>query len=114
MSVFLVELKEQQTWQKIVFLKIAFQTLEMAGSINLKDYFNDFEEKLLVKMPHQEEADITSATKLLEERREMAEVEQALIAQKEEFQMRMVRNIFEIKKEKKLQNFRFFWKFDGV
>jgi len=61
----------------------------MAGSINLKDYFQNFEEKLLVKMPHQEEADITSATRLLEERREMAEVEQALIAQKEEFQMRM-------------------------
>jgi len=40
-------------------------------------------------MPHQEEADITSATKLLEERREMAEVEQAFVAQKEEFQMRM-------------------------
>ena len=37
-----------------------------------------------------EEADITSATKLLEERREMAEVEQAFVAQKEEFQMRMV------------------------
>merc|ERR1711937_570267 len=50
---------------------------------------NDFEEKLLVKRPHQEEADITSATKLLEERREMAEVEQAFVAQKEEFQMRM-------------------------
>merc|ERR1711937_467290 len=50
---------------------------------------NDFEEKLLVKMPHQEEADITSATKLLEERREMAEVEQAFVAQKEEFQMTM-------------------------
>merc|ERR1712098_320412 len=46
-------------------------------------------EKLLVKMPHQEEADITSATRLLEERREMVEVEQAFVAQKEEFQMRM-------------------------
>merc|ERR1711917_138690 len=43
---------------------------------------------LLVKMPKQEEADITSATRLLEERREMVEVEHALIAQKEEFQMR--------------------------
>merc|ERR1712048_777569 len=40
-------------------------------------------------MPKQEEADITSATRLLEERREMVEVEHALIAQKEEFQMRM-------------------------
>ena len=59
------------------------------GDINLKDYFKNFEDKLLVKMPKQEEADITSATRLLEERREMVEVEHALIAQKEEFQMRM-------------------------
>ena len=58
--------------------------------VNLKDYFKNFEEKLLVKMPKQEEADITSATRLLEERREMVEVEHALIAQKEEFQMRKV------------------------
>merc|ERR1711976_119055 len=63
----------------------------MAGAqdVNLKDYFKNFEDKLLVKMPKQEEADITSATRLLEERREMVEVEHALIAQKEEFQMRM-------------------------
>jgi hypothetical protein len=62
----------------------------MAGAqdVNLKDYFKNFKEKLLVKMPKQEEADITSATRLLEERREMVEVEHALIAQKEEFQMR--------------------------
>jgi len=59
------------------------------GDVNLKDYFKNFEDKLLVKMPKQEEADITSATRLLEERREMVEVEHALIAQKEEFQMRM-------------------------
>jgi len=58
------------------------------ADVNLKDYFKNFEEKLLVKMPKQEEADITSATRLLEERREMVEVEHALIAQKEEFQMR--------------------------
>ena len=83
----------------------------MAGAqdVNLKDYFKNFKEKLLVKMPKQEEADITSATRLLEvrsrpsnfgqnrtifyvfqERREMVEVEHALIAQKEEFQMRKV------------------------
>ena len=60
------------------------------ADVNLKDYFKNFEEKLLVKMPKQEEADITSATRLLEERREMVEVEHALIAQKEEFQMRKV------------------------
>merc|ERR1712168_1745124 len=59
------------------------------GDVNLKDYFKNFKEKLLVKMPKQEEADITSATRLLEERREMVEVEHALIAQKEEFQMKM-------------------------
>ena len=68
------------------------ERLKMEGSVNLKDYFRNFEEKLLVKMPQQDEADITSATRLLEERREMAEVEQALIAQKEEFQMRMVKH----------------------
>ena len=40
----------------------------MAGAqdVNLKDYFKNFKEKLLVKMPKQEEADITSATRLLE------------------------------------------------
>ena len=36
------------------------------GDVNLKDYFKNFEDKLLVKMPKQEEADITSATRLLE------------------------------------------------
>ena len=42
----------------------------MAGAqdVNLKDYFKNFKEKLLVKMPKQEEADITSATRLLEVR----------------------------------------------
>ena len=38
------------------------------GDVNLKDYFKNFEDKLLVKMPKQEEADITSATRLLEGR----------------------------------------------
>lgn len=59
-------------------------------AINLEDYFRTtFEDKLLVKMPEREDDHLTPATRLLEKRREMAEVEQALAAQKEEFQMKM-------------------------
>lgn len=59
-------------------------------AINLEDYFRTtFEDKLLVKMPEREDDHLTPATRLLEKRREMTEVEQALAAQKEEFQMKM-------------------------
>ncbi|XP_025105909.1 coiled-coil domain-containing protein 42 homolog [Pomacea canaliculata] len=59
-------------------------------TVNLEDYFRTtFEDKLLVKMPDREDDHLTPATRLLEKRREMAEVEQALAAQKEEFQMKM-------------------------
>jgi len=58
--------------------------------LNLDDYFKStFEDKLLVKMPEREDDYLTPATRLLEKRREMNEVEQALAAQKEEFQMKM-------------------------
>jgi len=40
-------------------------------------------------MPEREDDQLTPATRLLEKRREMQEVEQALAAQKEEFQMKM-------------------------
>ena len=40
-------------------------------------------------MPEQEETNLTPATRLLEKRREMSEVENALVAEKEEFQMKM-------------------------
>ncbi|KAG2470756.1 CCD42 protein, partial [Polypterus senegalus] len=40
-------------------------------------------------MPEREDEHLTPVTRLLEKRREMAEVEQALAAQKEEFQMKM-------------------------
>ncbi|CAG2203986.1 unnamed protein product [Mytilus edulis] len=40
-------------------------------------------------MPEREDDHLTPATRLLEKRREMAEVDQALLAQKEEFQMKM-------------------------
>ena len=40
-------------------------------------------------MPEREDDHLTPATRLLEKRREMTEVEQALAAQKEEFQMKM-------------------------
>lgn len=42
-----------------------------------------------MKIPEREDDHLTPATKLLEKRREMKEVEQALSAQKEEFQMKM-------------------------
>ncbi|XP_028400543.1 coiled-coil domain-containing protein 42 homolog [Dendronephthya gigantea] len=59
-------------------------------AVNLEDYFRTiFEDKLLVKMPEKEDDQLTPATRLLEKRREMSEVEQALTAQKEEFQMKM-------------------------
>ncbi|CAK8692593.1 unnamed protein product [Clavelina lepadiformis] len=59
-------------------------------AVNLEDYFRStFEDKLLVKMPEREDDHLTPATRLLEKRREMTEVEQALSAQKEEFQMKM-------------------------
>ncbi|XP_070572842.1 coiled-coil domain-containing protein 42 homolog [Ptychodera flava] len=60
------------------------------GTVSLEEYFRTtFEDKLLVKMPEREDDHLTPATRLLEKRREMAEVEQALAAQKEEFQMKM-------------------------
>lgn len=59
-------------------------------AMNLDDYFRStFEDKLLVKMPEREDDYLTPATRLLEKRREMSEVEQALSSQKEEFQMKM-------------------------
>ena len=62
----------------------------MAAGVNLEDFFrNTFEDSLLVKMPEREDDHLTPATRLLEKRREMTEVEQALTAQKEEFQMKM-------------------------
>ncbi|XP_041455783.1 coiled-coil domain-containing protein 42 homolog [Lytechinus variegatus] len=59
-------------------------------AVSLEEYFRTtFEDKLLVKMPEREDDHLTPATRLLEKRREMSEVEQALAAQKEEFQMKM-------------------------
>ncbi|XP_063313160.1 cilia- and flagella-associated protein 73 [Pelobates fuscus] len=56
---------------------------------DLREYFRAaFEDKLLVKMPEREDDFLTPATRLLEKRREMVEVEQALNSQKEEFQMK--------------------------
>ena len=40
-------------------------------------------------MPERDEGHLTAATRLLEKRREMNEVEQALNAQKDEYQMKM-------------------------
>ncbi|MGH0142342.1 UNVERIFIED_CONTAM: hypothetical protein FKN15_039237 [Acipenser sinensis] len=53
-------------------------------ALNLEDYFRTvYEDKLLIKMPEREDEYLTPATQLLEKRREMSEVEQALAAQKE-------------------------------
>ena len=43
----------------------------------------NYNSDLLSKMPEHEDDHLTPATRLLEKRREMAEVEQALAAQKE-------------------------------
>ncbi|XP_019850090.1 PREDICTED: coiled-coil domain-containing protein 42 homolog [Amphimedon queenslandica] len=62
----------------------------MARAGDMDDYFKTtFEDKLLVKMPDRNSDHLTPATKLLEKRRETAEVEQALGTQKEEFSMKM-------------------------
>jgi len=59
-------------------------------SIQLEDYFRAaFRSKFLVKMPERDEKHVSPATRLLEKRRETAEVENALSAQKEEFSMKM-------------------------
>ncbi|XP_075069858.1 cilia- and flagella-associated protein 73 [Mixophyes fleayi] len=56
---------------------------------DLREYFQVvFEDKLLVRMPDREDDFLTPATRLLEKKREMIEVEQALSTQKEEFQMK--------------------------
>eukprot|EP01137_Pigoraptor_chileana_P028674 Opistho-2@12865 len=57
---------------------------------SLEEYFRStFEKKLLTKMPEREEDHLTAATRLLEKRREMAEVQQALAGQKDEFHNKM-------------------------
>ncbi|XP_067911212.1 coiled-coil domain-containing protein 42 homolog isoform X2 [Heterodontus francisci] len=53
------------------------------------NYFDAIFEDKLVKMPEREAISITSATSLLEKRRELAEVEAALANQKEEFQVKI-------------------------
>ncbi|XP_051888466.1 coiled-coil domain-containing protein 42 homolog [Pristis pectinata] len=56
----------------------------------LEDYFRTFfEEKLLVKIPDRATLSATSATLLLEKRRELAEVEVDLANQREEFQVKL-------------------------
>ncbi|KAJ3276730.1 Coiled-coil domain-containing protein 42 [Terramyces sp. JEL0728] len=56
----------------------------------MDEYFkSNIERKLLIKLPKQEDYDLTPATKLLERRREMLEVESGLQKQKEEFSMKM-------------------------
>nr|KAJ3419835.1 Cilia- and flagella-associated protein 73 [Polyrhizophydium stewartii] len=57
---------------------------------NMEEYFRvNVERKLFIKVPEQEDHDLTPATRLLERRREMLEVETGLLKQKEEFAMKM-------------------------
>ncbi|KAI8919546.1 hypothetical protein BC831DRAFT_481471 [Entophlyctis helioformis] len=57
---------------------------------NMEEYFRvNVERKLFIKVPEQEDHDLTPATRLLERRREMLEVETGLTKQKEEFAMKM-------------------------
>ncbi|KAJ3242025.1 Cilia- and flagella-associated protein 73 [Chytriomyces hyalinus] len=57
---------------------------------SIEDYFRaNVENKLFIKVPEQEDHDLTPATRLLEKRREMLEVENGLNQQKEEFAMKM-------------------------
>ncbi|KAL2912077.1 hypothetical protein HK105_208429 [Polyrhizophydium stewartii] len=56
----------------------------------MEEYFRvNVERKLFIKVPEQEDHDLTPATRLLERRREMLEVETGLLKQKEEFAMKM-------------------------
>ncbi|OAF68876.1 Coiled-coil domain-containing protein 42A [Intoshia linei] len=78
-------------------------------SFNIEEYFKlIFEEKLLLNVPYKGDDQLTAATRLSDKKREIAEVEQALLAQKEEFQMKMEglqhrKNEFH-RKELKLKN----------
>nr|XP_025044450.1 cilia- and flagella-associated protein 73 isoform X2 [Pelodiscus sinensis]XP_025044451.1 cilia- and flagella-associated protein 73 isoform X2 [Pelodiscus sinensis] len=60
-------------------------------AFQLEEYLRAvFRNKLLLpRMPEREDDCLTPATRLLEKRRELAEVERALLVQKEEFQMKM-------------------------
>ncbi|CAI9734698.1 Hypothetical predicted protein [Octopus vulgaris] len=60
--------------------------------MSLEEYFKTtFENKLLFKMLKGDDDHLTPATRLLEKRRELAEIEQVLSVQKEEFQTKMER-----------------------
>ncbi|KAJ3125373.1 Cilia- and flagella-associated protein 73 [Nowakowskiella sp. JEL0407] len=62
----------------------------MTEVFSMDEYFRvNVEKKLFIKVPEQEDHDLTPATRLLEKRREMLEVENGLIMQKEEFSMKM-------------------------
>jgi hypothetical protein len=62
-----------------------------ARPTSMEDYFRlNVEKKLFIRMPrHDEDLDLTPATRLLEKRREMLEVEHGLSQQKEEFALKM-------------------------
>ncbi|KAJ3073259.1 Cilia- and flagella-associated protein 73, partial [Quaeritorhiza haematococci] len=62
----------------------------MSRPFNMEEYFRlNVEKKAFIKVPEQEEHDLTPATRLLEKRREMLEIENGLAQQKEEFAIKM-------------------------
>lgn len=66
-------------------------TPQMASAMtNMEEYFRvSVERKLFISIPDQDEHDLTPATRILERRREMLEVESGLVRQKEEFAMKI-------------------------
>lgn len=60
-----------------------------AQGLGFEDFFRGtFEKRMMIKMPESDDDHLTPATRLLEKRKEMQEVQSALAAQKEEFQMK--------------------------
>eukprot|EP00800_Vazella_pourtalesii_P016133 TRINITY_DN4536_c0_g1_i2.p1 TRINITY_DN4536_c0_g1~~TRINITY_DN4536_c0_g1_i2.p1 ORF type:complete len:328 (+),score=104.32 TRINITY_DN4536_c0_g1_i2:58-1041(+) len=61
----------------------------MTGT-ELDDYFRStFEQKMLIRMPDREEDHLLPATRLLDKRREILEVDNALAAQRDDFKMKL-------------------------
>ncbi|KAI6658529.1 Coiled-coil domain-containing protein 42-like [Oopsacas minuta] len=61
----------------------------MTGT-ELDDYFRTtFEQKMLIKMPDREEDHLLPATRLLDKRRKILEVDNALAAQRDDFKMKL-------------------------
>ncbi|EGD76761.1 hypothetical protein PTSG_08113 [Salpingoeca rosetta] len=68
----------------------AKRKVKIKSDVSLRDYFRqNVEKKLIKQMPEDVLKQTTPATELLEKKKELAEVEDALEAQKEDFRLRM-------------------------